>query len=73
MSNDPLLTVLFYMAFIITFVVVYLVPVAGVVTGSILLRKRPERKVLGLSVLSVSIVLCLVVAICKLSGFLITS
>ncbi len=67
MNDDSLLTLFMAIAFVIVFVLVYIVPVAGVVTGSILLMKKPEKKALGLTILLLSIAVCIVVAIWKIN------
>jgi len=54
----------------IAFIVVYLIPIAGVVTGCILLKKKPEKKLLGLTVLLISIAVCLAVAVWKINDII---
>lgn len=54
-------------AFIISFFVYYIVPVAGVVVGVVLLKKKPEKKALGLTILLISIAVCVVVAVWKIT------
>ena len=59
MSEDTLLTILMFVFTAILFIAVYIVPVAGVVAGCIIWKKRPQQKVLGVSVFTISILFCL--------------
>ena len=63
--EDNLLTVLMIAVTAIMFIIVYLVPVAGVIMGSVLLKKRPQQKGIGLTVLLISVLLCVCVAVWK--------
>ena len=63
--EDTLLTIHMIAVTAIMFVIVYLVPVAGVITGSVLLKKRPQQKGIGLTVLLISVLLCVCVAVWK--------
>lgn len=65
MNEDSLLTIFMVLALIIQIFVYYLLPVAGVVAGIILLKK--EKKVLGKTILFISIAVCLVVAVWKIT------
>lgn len=64
--NDSLLTALMIIVTIIMFAVVYLLPIAGIISGSILLKRKPKKKTLGLTILLVSAFLCLVVYVWKI-------
>ncbi len=67
MNEDSLLTMLMAFAFIISFFVYYIMPVAGVVVGVVLLKKKPEKKALGITILLISIAVCAAVAVWKIT------
>jgi uncharacterized membrane protein len=70
MSDDPLLTLLFWLVAIVMFIGVYLVPVALTATGALLLKKRPQKRTLGLILLVVGALLCLGVILWRIFDFL---
>jgi hypothetical protein len=70
MNDDPLLTLLFWLTAIVGIVVIYLVPIATVITGCLLLRSRSDKRTLGLFVLAVGILLCAGVILWRVFDFL---
>lgn len=66
MNEDFLLTSVMIIVSVIMFVVIYLVPIAGVITGSVLLKKKPEKKAPGLAILLISITVCVVILVWKI-------
>ncbi|MCL2110156.1 hypothetical protein FWH30_01045 [Microgenomates group bacterium] len=68
MNNDPILTLGFYAITIFLFVIVYLLPVTTIITGIVLLRKKPKNKSLGLAVTIIGVVLLLGVLIWKVAN-----
>lgn len=69
MNNDPLIFVTLIMMIIFGIVIYYVIPVAGVITGAVLLKKKPNKKALGLSILIISSMACVAVAVWKIIEF----
>jgi hypothetical protein len=69
-SDDALLTVVFWLVAVVLFVVVYLVPVAITVTGALLLRSKQGNRTVGSVMLIGGAVLCVGVVFWKVFDFL---
>jgi hypothetical protein len=67
MNDDAMLTLAFWVVAIVLFVVIYLIPIALLVTGLVLWRKKPHTKTLGVTLTVLGGALCLAVAIGRIS------
>jgi ABC-type transport system involved in multi-copper enzyme maturation permease subunit len=70
MNDDLLLTVLFWLAALVGFAAIYLVPVATVAIGCLLLKGRPNKRAPGLVVLAIGALLCAGVILWRVLDFL---
>jgi hypothetical protein len=68
MNNDPILTGGMIAVAGFLFLVVYIAPVAAVVTGIVLLKKSPKTKIPGLVLLLIGLALFAAVVVWKTGG-----
>jgi drug/metabolite transporter (DMT)-like permease len=57
MNEDILLTMLMYAMIAIMFVIIYLLPIAGIIVGVVLLKKKPKNNPVALLITIVSSVI----------------